>query len=68
MGPRPTRIDIALSLALVLGGLFELWAIDGLGLSTVAKAGMSAALVVVGACVALRRTALFQPRSWLWAR
>jgi signal transduction histidine kinase len=57
MGPRPTRSDIALSLVLVLGGLFELWAIDGLGLSVAAKAGMSVALVLVGACVALRRTA-----------
>jgi signal transduction histidine kinase len=56
MGPRPTRSDIALSLALVVGGLFEVWAIDGLGMSTSAKAGTSAGVVVVGACVALRRT------------
>ena len=56
MSPRPTRSDIALSLALLIGGLFELWAVDGLDLSTSAKAGMSVALVVVGACVALRRT------------
>jgi signal transduction histidine kinase len=56
MGPRPARSDIALSLALVVGGLFEVWAIDGLGLSSSAKAGMSAGVLVVGACVALRRT------------
>ena len=57
---------MALSLVLVLGGLFELWAIDGLGLSTSAKAGMSGGLVVVGACVTLRRTSPFPPRSRLW--
>jgi signal transduction histidine kinase len=56
MGPRPARSDIALSVVLVLGGLLELWVIDGLGLSTVAKAGMSGGLVVVGACVMVRRT------------
>jgi signal transduction histidine kinase len=56
MGPRPTRSDIALSLALVLGGLFEVWAIDGLGLSTSGQAGTSAGVVVAAACVVLRRT------------
>ena len=56
MGVPPDRNDLALSLALALVGLAEIWFTPSFGLSVAERAGESAALVLIAGCLVFRRS------------